>query len=259
MIQTEISRAIASPRQALLEHELYRRLQSVEQMRAFMEFHVFAVWDFMSLLKVLQQNLTCVRTPWLPAGDARIRRLVNEIVLGEESDVTPDGQAVSHSELYLKAMDQAGANTRPILRFVELLSAGSTLEQALESVSPPDPVKAFVRHTFSVIDGGKPHEIAAAFTYGREDLIPDMFGALVSQLQRDFPGRFETFRYYLDRHIELDGDEHGEMGRQMVALLCGGNVQKEREAAVAARAALQVRLNLWDGIAANFNQHAAVP
>ena len=110
-----------------------------------------------------------------------------------------------------------------------------------------------------MIDGGKPHEIAAAFTYGREDLIPDMFGALVSQLQRDFPGRFETFRYYLDRHIELDGDEHGEMGRQMVALLCGGNVQKEREAAVAARAALQVRLNLWDGIAANFNQHAAVP
>jgi hypothetical protein len=105
-----------------------------------------------------------------------------------------------------------------------------------------------VQHTFAVIARGRAHEIAAAFTYGREDLIPEMFGRLVGQLERQFPGRLGTLRYYLDRHIELDGDEHGELGRQMVELLCAGGQDKGREASAAAVAALQARIALWDGI-----------
>ena len=254
--QESLTAAIAAERRALLEHRLYGRLRTLEHLAVFMEHHVFAVWDFMSLLKALQMRLTCASVPWLPQGNAQVRRLVNEIVLGEESDVLPEGGAASHFELYLHAMHQAGADTAQVEHFIRLLQSGQPVAAALEQAGVPAAVGAFVRQTFEVIERGRPHEIAAAFTYGREDLIPEMFTQLVHGLERQFPGKLATLRYYLDRHIELDGDEHGEMGRQMVNLLCEGDPRREQEATQAAVAALQSRIRLWDGIALAVDQMA---
>jgi hypothetical protein len=244
-----LNAAIAFERRALREHRLYGQLRTVEHLAVFMEHHVFAVWDFMSLLKALQLRLTCTSVPWLPQGNAQLRRLVNEIVLGEESDALPAGGAASHFELYLQAMREAGADTAQVEHFIRQLKSGQTVAAALEQAGVPAAVGAFVRHTFEVIERGRPHEIAAAFTYGREDLIPEMFTQLVHGLERQFPGKLATLRYYLERHIELDGDEHGEMGRQMVNLLCEQSLRREQEATQSAVAALQARIRLWDGIA----------
>jgi len=247
--QESLAAAIGGERLALLEHRLYGQLRTLEHLAVFMEHHVFAVWDFMSLLKALQVRLTCASVPWLPLGNAQVRRLVNEIVLGEESDALPGGGAASHFELYLQAMREAGADTAQVEDFIRQLEAGQTVAGALEQAGVPAAVGAFVRHTFAVIERGRPHEIAAAFTYGREDLIPEMFTRLVHGLERQFPGKLATLRYYLDRHIELDGDEHGEMGRQMVDLLCECDPRREQESTRAAVDALQSRIRLWDGIA----------
>jgi hypothetical protein len=247
--QKSLSTAIAADRRALLEHRLYDQLRTLENLTAFMEHHVFAVWDFMSLLKALQVRLTCAHVPWRPVGNAQVRRLVNEIVLGEESDALPAGGAASHFELYLLAMQEAGAKTVQIELFIQELESGKTVAEALEHAGVPVAVAAFVGQTFEVIERGLPHEIAAAFTYGREDLIPEMFTHLVHGLERQFPDKLAPLRYYLDRHIALDGDEHGEMGRQMVALLCEGDERRELEATQAAVAALRSRIMLWDGIA----------
>lgn len=248
--RSRLAAEIAAERQALLEHRLYQRLRSLGDLSVFMEHHVFAVWDFMSLLKALQARLTCVQVPWLPQGDPQIRRLVNEIVLGEESDVMPEGGAVSHFELYLKAMQEAGAAPSRVQRFIGLLQGGQTLADALEQAEVPKAVRDFVLNTFAVIEKGGAHQIAAAFTYGREDLIPEMFSQLVERLERQFPGRLSTLRYYLDRHIALDGEEHGEMGRKMVDLLCAGDPRREEEASHAAVSALRSRRLLWDAMAA---------
>lgn len=248
--QKRVAAAVARDRAALRQHRLYAQLGTLPQLRAFMEVHVFAVWDFMSLLKALQMRLTCVQTPWLPVGDGAVRRLVNELVLGEESDTLPEGGAGSHFELYLRAMAEAGADTGSIGSFLARLRAGQGVSAALEQSGAPGLVRDFVQHTFAVIDRGEPHELAAAFTYGREDLIPELFLELVQGLARQFPGRLQTLRYYLDRHIELDGDEHGAMGRRMVELLCAGDPGREAAAIEVARAALAARLRLWDGIAA---------
>lgn len=239
---------LEASRTALLRHPLYGELQSLRHLAIFMEHHVFAVWDFMSLLKALQRSLTCVELPWRPQGDPRFRRLVNEMVLGEESDIDPEGNAISHFELYLKAMRQAGADPRSVELLLVKLGEGRGIAESLESSGCPEGCAEFVRHTFEVIATGKPHVIAAAFTYGREDLIPDLFSRFVSRLDTRFPGHLSAFRYYLERHIQLDGEEHGEWGRQLVKGLCEGDPQREHEAHEAALAALKARLRLWDGI-----------
>jgi len=185
-----ISSAIEPLRTSLREHPLYPRLQTLENLQVFMEHHVFAVWDFMSLLKTLQRRLTCVNVPWVPQGEPAVRALINEIVLGEESDRSPDGRPNSHFELYLEAMHEAGATTTAMDEFICLLCDGVEVEAALAKVRAPECVRDFLAGTFQIIREGKIHAVAAAFTYGREDLIPSMFGELVGSLNTQFPARW---------------------------------------------------------------------
>src|SRR2546430_8875683 len=95
-------------RRKVIGHPLYGELKTKAAVVTFMEHHAFAVWDFMSLLKSLQQSLTCVQVPWVPSGPRVSRRLINDITLVEESDELDDG-FISHFELYLDGMRQAGA------------------------------------------------------------------------------------------------------------------------------------------------------
>lgn len=249
----ELRDRIAPVRSALLAHPLYAEMQELAALRVFMEYHVFAVWDFMSLLKALQQRLTCVTTPWTPRQPLPLAaRLVNEIVLAEETDDDGAGGYASHFTLYQRAMRSAGANTGPIDRLVGRLEAGPSLEAAMAHAELPPAVRLFVAHTFAVVEAGELVSLAATFTFGREDLLPGVFQTIVDELARAPEARLEPFQFYLRRHIDLDGDEHGPMATRLVALLCGENEELWQRAYAAADAALQVRLTLWDAI------HAAV-
>ncbi|MFT4031433.1 MAG: DUF3050 domain-containing protein [Siphonobacter sp.] len=242
---------LAPLQKQLIDHSVYTQISSLEDLRVFTESHVFAVWDFMSLLKALQHELTCVEVPWIPKGSGSTAYLINEIVTGEESDVDQNGERMSHYELYLKAMRELSADTSRIEAFIRKLQAGASVEQALEELVIAEGVKDFVRFTFSVIKRNRPHEIASAFTFGREDLIPGMFIELVRNLNKRFPGQLDTFRYYLERHIEVDGDEHGHLATAMVQELCGNDEIKWAEATQVAEQALQQRIQLWTTIRAN--------
>jgi hypothetical protein len=218
-----------------------------------MQSHVFCVWDFQSLLKALQRHLTCVELPWLPTADGEARRLINEIVLDEESDLMPDGGYLSHFELYLRAMEQCGANSEPILRLVDVLRGGVDLPQALVSASVPPGAAEFVAATLRIARSGDVHRIAAAFTYGREDVIPAMFGEIVGALDRRNGGRWSLFLDYLNRHIETDGERHGPLSRALVERLCGQDIRLWAEAEETARACIEARLRLWDSISAELD------
>lgn len=244
----QLKSAIAPLSAQLVDHPLYSEIRNMEALHSFMEHHVFAVWDFMSLLKCLQRNLTCVAVPWVPTGDAATRYLINEIVTGEESDVDQYGNRCSHFELYLSAMEQAGASTVAIRSLISALTSGKTVDEALVLSGAPPAAQAFVRTTFDTIHTGKPHLQAAVFTFGREDLIPGMFLSFVRHLNQQHSGRVETFQYYLERHIEVDGDHHSHLAYHMTELLCGHDESLWQEAQLAVEQALKARIALWDSI-----------
>lgn len=245
-----LERSIEPLRKRILEHPVYSVISDPDALKVFMEFHVFAVWDFMSLLKALQQRLSCVETAWVPTENRLSRRLINEIVLGEESDVDLNGNPASHYELYLDAMRQAGADTKPIIHFVKTLQRGFKVKDVLHyNVAEIDRAAIdFMRSTFELIKRNKVHEMAAAFTFGRENLIPDMFSEIVRELNEKQPENWSAFVYYLDRHIELDGDEHGPAALKMIREVCGDDDIKWLEAEEACLEALQARIDLWDAV-----------
>jgi len=239
---------LAPLKTTLLDHPVYREIDRLASLHIFMEHHVFAVWDFMSLLKTLQRLLTSVDVPWLPSVNPLGCRFVNEIVVAEESDVDGHGEFVSHFELYRRAMVQCGAKTAAIDGFIDGLRRGQSLPAALESARVAAPARHFVQGTFKIIEECQLSAIASAFAFGREDLLPGLFQRIVDELNVETRGDLEIFRYYLNRHIGLDGEEHGPMAGRLLRSLCGSDEKQWSLAERAAVTSLEARRELWDGI-----------
>lgn len=242
----QLTQTIEPHRRELLNHAIYERLNSLDALRRFMEHHIYAVWDFMSLLKALQRQLSCVNVPWVPVANASHARLINEIVLAEESDEDGSGRFASHFELYHRSMVHCGADTQGIDALLSQLRSGADFECAITAARMPDSARQFVRCTMSIIASQDPCRIAAAFTFGREDLLPDVFQQIVEKLDADDHRRLSPFQYYLNRHIELDGDEHGPMAQRLVIELCGNDEVQWKKAEQAAIDSLIARKKLWD-------------
>jgi hypothetical protein len=236
-------------RRQLTSHPLYASIHSLDHLRIFMESHVFAVWDFMCLLKSLQRSLTSIATLWFPSRYPASRRFINEIVLGEESDEY-EGRSLSHFEIYLEAMQRIGADTSAILNLIDSVKAGFESDKPFENSLRMAPVAAgrFVQETLHQVRSGTLAAQAASFTFGREDAIPDIFRALVRDLDLQSGGDLRQFVWYLERHIEVDGEDHGPLSLRMVTDLCGDDPDLWEDAAQAAENALRSRLALWDGI-----------
>jgi hypothetical protein len=242
----ELDAATAPLREAISHHRLTELIGDSTSLRLFMEHHVVAVWDFMSLLTALQRDLTCVRTPWRPVGDPANRRFINELVLTEESDDAPGGGYTSHLELYLEAMKEAGADTAPIMGVLARVEAGQAA--LTDDCGLPAEAAAFAAATLDTATSAPTHALAATFAFGRERLIPTMFATLREAALRHRP-RLDLLLAYLDRHIELDADEHTPLAFNLVTGVCGDDPDRWAEARAAALQALQNRLDLWEAIA----------
>lgn len=243
-------------RHELETHPVFAEIAHAEALQSFMQVHVFAVWDFMSLAKRLQRDLTCVELPWVPPSDPVAARLINDIVLAEESDVDAQGNPASHLDLYLTAMHDVGASTDQFDLFMHKLRSGASLSDALAEAEVPQFVRDFVQHTIGTCMHGSLLEVMASFFYGRENVIPDMFQSLLDHWglsEEQAPG----FVYYLQRHIELDGDTHGPAASRMINAELARNADGLSSTREAARQALLARRALWDGAAAQLRDRFA--
>jgi hypothetical protein len=231
-------------------HPIYAAVQSVDDLRVFMQHHVYSVWDFMSLIKYLQHQVAPARWPWTPGGDASVQRFINELVLEEETDIALPGQDgfTSHYLLYLAAMREVGADAETPARFVQM-AGEQGIDTALASGLAPAPSASFTRTTFDFIASGKSHAVAAALALGREHVIPSMFRAFLARMAVS-ESQAPSFHYYLNRHVHLDEDFHAPLSLRLLAALCGGDPGKWREAEAAAESAVNARLQFWDGVLA---------
>jgi hypothetical protein len=244
----QIKKSTEPLRQEIINHKVYAVISDLDDLKIFMQFHIYAVWDFMSLLKALQNTLTCTSVPWFPKGNADTRHLINEIVVGEESDIDSDGVRKSHFELYLDAMKQCGADLTQIETFINILKNTGNFKEAFAAANSPKEAQAFVDFTFGIISSNKDYLQSAIFTFGREDLIPSMFYSIINDIHKAFPESVSIFKYYLERHIEVDGDHHSHLALQMTSNLCGDNEQYWKEAEEATIASLKKRIELWNGV-----------
>jgi hypothetical protein len=235
-------------------HPVYGAVRNIDDLRRFMEHHIYSVWDFMSLLKYLQRDLANASVPWIPTGDVAAtaaQRFINEIVLGEETDEgLPDAKGkptfISHFDLYLGAMEEVGANTAPVKAFLKSVQRNG-IEKALKTAKIPEPARRFMQTTFGFIGTEKTHIVAAAFALGREQVIPGMFRALLADMNIS-KKKAPLFYYYLERHIHLDDELHGPLSLQLLGHLCKGSDAKLRVASKAGGAAIEARIAFWDGV-----------
>jgi hypothetical protein len=139
----DINSTIEPQKEALLQHPLYKKVKTIEDLQLFLENHVFAVWDFMSLLKSLQSKLTCTTTPWFATANPETRYLINEIVVAEESDLTIDGRRQSHYEMYIEAMKDCGASTVEIESFLAEVISLQNIFVAIKTSNLHPNIKAF--------------------------------------------------------------------------------------------------------------------
>lgn len=244
-----IENKIKPLRDKLLNHRLYSRIGKIEDLQTFTENHIYAVWDFMSLLKALQINLTCTKTPWGPNKNSQTAYLINEIVLAEETDVNQEGDRKSHYELYLDAMEDIGASTKKSTDLITKMINSDDIFKTINDLEIHPNIKEFLKFTFSVIEEGKPHKIAAIFTFGRENLIPNMFNEILHEFEKNITEiDISKLIYYFERHIELDEDEHGPMALEMVTELAKNDKSKWQEIEDISITALNKRILLWDAI-----------
>lgn len=243
-------KSLKSIKGVLEDHPIFNRINSLEELRVFMEHHVYAVWDFMSLLKKLHSDLVPSGSPWVPGANGNIVRFLNEIVMEEESDQLPSTshspKFASHFEIYLSSMEEVDASTLYINTFLDLVHKEG-INKALSWSGLPEPARIFMTHTFDLIQKGKPHEIASSFAIGRESVVPIMFNRILDQTSLS-PDLIPVFRYYLERHTELDGDHHGPMAHQLLESMCSGNPDMEREIIQQAETSILQRIEFWDGV-----------
>jgi hypothetical protein len=239
---------LAPLQQQIAAHPLINALTTRAALDCFMTHHVFAVWDFVCLLKTLYARIGCVSVPWFPPQDADSVHFLSSILLDEESDQLPHHpERCAHFDLYRHAMQQCGANTQPIVQFLYRLQQGHTLAQALQASEIPLAARRFVESTWAFFTEPTP-AIAAAFVFGREAMVPQLFTPLLAQMERHAIPRCGLFKDYLTRHIAIDSAAHYPQALKMLEHLCRDSAEDWRMVQKAAEQALTERLRFLSGI-----------
>ena len=235
-------------KELLVSHQLFANKLSIEQVRVFMESHIFSVWGFMSLVKSLQIRITSNHIPWLPNKNTKngLTNFINEIILCEESDYIDGIGYTSHFEIYLLAMENIKANSEVIRKLIDKLKKEKYNKEFIDKLSIHNEVKDFIKFDLEISQSMNLPKIVGSFTLGREKVIPNMFSYIVPCIKEDASTRH--LLTYLKRHICVDGDRHGPLSLKLLDVIC----EDEKDYFFAYSSgikSLELRLKVWDKIA----------
>ena len=234
----------------IYKHKLFHKNLETKHIRYFMESHIFSVWGFMSILKSLQYSLSRNSLPWVPTENTRngLTSFINEIVLSEESDYIEGIGYVSHFEIYLEAMKEIGADSSKILELIDCINREGSAYDGINNLDILDEVKDFIKFDLDKALSEDLPKIVGSFTLGREKVIPNMFEHIVQSVAN--ANATNKFTTYLSRHIDIDGDRHGQLSSKLLDKLCSSD--KNLEVAYQAGIdSLNLRLKVWDKISDN--------
>lgn len=229
--------------QVLENHRLYALLINGDALRFFLERHVVCAWSYSALLQSLQREMLTHPLSLRAEADKEALKIVSELVLQQEVQELPDGRLVSHTELYLEAMQEAKCDLTGIINFLDMLENGVPPLIALEEAGlAPEAVK-YGRKTIKLLNGPM-HVKGAALFYEGEPFLPDRF---LFQLERMAgQGPAGKLLEYFEGHIEgLSTPEFSATGR-IVELCCREDEMLLREAEVTAESVLAARIELWN-------------
>ena len=235
----------------LNSHKLFKDSEkfSEEELKIFMSYHVYAVWDFMSIVKYLQNHICPSFYPWKPSKYTKngIAHFINEIIYSEESDADEHGNYFSHFDLYIMAMKDIGVDIKEINNFILSSDLNDMKFETPNSFNIPNESMEFVKNTFKCLNSDSFANTAAIFTYGRETTIPDMFSKILNKIDVDNTN-FSKLRLYIERHIDIDSSRHGPLSLKLFEYAHENNQDKYDEAIKYAIMSIDKRINLWDGV-----------
>ncbi|MBX3356513.1 MAG: DUF3050 domain-containing protein [Phycisphaeraceae bacterium] len=241
-----LSVSLVAEADRVANHHVYSMVVDLESARAFMEHHVWCVWDFMMLAKSVQVGLGCYELLWVPPADTDAVAAINAIIADEEADIGPDGLKHSHFEIYLGAMKEAGASTRSIDAFLSRLRITRDLIPSMLDVGATPPAVRFVQATYKSATGPI-HARVAALCLAREELVPRLLSTLLTNLPND--SCLSMFRWYIERHIQVDSATHGPLSATLYSNTVRNDAVVEREALESAIEAIRARGQFLDSIA----------
>ena len=227
-------------------HTVFEKINTLDRAKIYMESQIWCVWDFMMLLRSIQNHYMCQNYLWLPPQDTKVARFIYEMLISEETDIDETGGGYSsHFETYLRAMSDAGADMIPINEFLRHVRKGDTFEELMELKFIPDYAKDFMRNTHEICKGS-PESAVAAFCLGRENLIPEMFKVFLRHLEKH--QELNTFRWYLMRHVAVDSENHGPQSARLLERVLDNDKKKIEDALDTSVNALESREKFLDQI-----------
>lgn len=238
----------------LAAHCLYTKLQHMEDIHIFMEHHVFAVWDFMSLAKALQLHLDATQVIEKQTDNSKILGFVNGILTGGETDPNKKEIVLSHLEMYLELMDEIGANTTNIKKLIASSAAGLDIHEAMQIAQLTDEQQRILNFTQTIIATNEIHKIAVAATLVPEGMISNRFLKILKETEERDNLLVPKFKNYLNRYKAIDGNDYGLLSLEMVTHFCDSDGKKWVDILDIAMKTLSHRIYLWDAIVDEIDQ-----
>ncbi|KOY51772.1 DUF3050 domain-containing protein [Polaribacter dokdonensis] len=236
--------------------ELYSSIENKKDVKSFMENHIFAIWDYMSLMRALENNLRDNSVPWFPSNNGKNLKILYKILDEEEYTIDASGSVKSYFEMYLEAMEEIGANTSDILNILSHSKTINLIDEALNLTGMNIESFYYTRFIYTIIKSQKPHLMAIVFALSKE-LVSKVL-ILEDFCRKDFSNKYDKTLFLINKLKAVNSKNYNSNAFKLASDFIGEDPQKLMEAKRAALNCVRYRDLHIEGIARSIQKQKAV-